>query len=72
MSIVFNPSPKSVLKPGGRKDALNKMERFVIRELEEIYNFLSKPTLKPETTVYGGAPSWWEVWESECFFRVEF
>lgn len=58
VSIVFYPSPKSTLKPRGRIDTLNKMERFVIRKLEETYNFLGKPTVKPETTVYGGASSW--------------
>ena len=50
---VFCPSPKSALKPQGIRNALNKMERFVIRELEEIYNFLVKQTLKPERAVYG-------------------
>lgn len=69
---VFYPFPKSALKPQGMRNALNKMERFVIRELEETYNFLSKQTLKPETTIYGSMTLWEVVRESEFFLRVEF
>lgn len=66
------PLPKSALKPRGMRSAPNKMERFVIRELEEIYNFLGKQTLKPEAAIYGSMTLLWELRESEFFLRVEF
>lgn len=41
------PSPRSALQPRGMRNAVDKMERFVIMELEEIYNFRGKQILKP-------------------------
>lgn len=62
--MVLYPSPESALQPRGMRNVLDEMERFVIRELEEIDNFLGKQTLKSKATVYSNMTLQWEVRKS--------